>query len=92
MAGVARIDLSQVRTSKELHKLIERAMGFPDYYGRNWDAFDECASDPSVTIPAEVYITGIGDLTVHLPREAALMRRCFSDVAATGRLRIQWVE
>ena len=34
--------------SKEnVFKAIAGAMGFPDYFGMNWDAFDECLNDLS---------------------------------------------
>jgi RNAse (barnase) inhibitor barstar len=42
---VLKIDVGSVTTREELHSLIAEAFGFPDYYGRNWDAFDECIRD-----------------------------------------------
>ena len=27
------------------HAELARAFGFPDYYGRNWDAFNDCFGD-----------------------------------------------
>jgi len=38
------IDLSDVRTASALNELLARKLGFPDYYGKNWDAFDRADS------------------------------------------------
>lgn len=38
-------DASAVRTDAELFDLVSEAFRFPDYFGRNWDALDECLSD-----------------------------------------------
>ncbi|GAB3856633.1 barstar family protein [Hymenobacter terrigena] len=33
------IDLAHVDTKAAFHLLMKREMGFPDWYGENWDAF-----------------------------------------------------
>ena len=78
MELVARLDVSGVRSHDELHDLIAQCLGFPDYYGRNWDAFDECIADSGLELPSRVVITGVPSLEAVLPREAELLRRCFS--------------
>ena len=72
-----KIDVGAVTTRDEVHNLIAEAFGFPDYYGRNWDAFDECIRD--VELPSHVEITGLDTLRVRLPREAELFQRCVAD-------------
>jgi len=70
------IDVRNVKTREELHELLATLLKFPDYYGRNWDAFDECIRDfPPVT---PVRVVGMQELGSVLPREATLMRQCFS--------------
>jgi ribonuclease inhibitor len=71
------IDVSRVSTREELHSLLARALEFPDYYGYNWDAFNECIRD--VPLPARVQITGLGALQTRLPREAELLQRCVDE-------------
>jgi RNAse (barnase) inhibitor barstar len=37
-----RLDGTKITDSESFHLQVAAAFGFPDYYGRNWDAFDEC--------------------------------------------------
>lgn len=62
------IDVGTVTSREELHALLAESFGFPDYYGMNWDAFDECIRDfaPSCVIR----VTGIEKLRSLLQREA----------------------
>ena len=69
------IDVSAVEGRDTLHDLIARVLNFPDYYGKNWDAFDECIRDFPPKVP--IRIRGLQQLENALPREAALMRQCF---------------
>lgn len=34
-----------VKTDADLFVVVATAMKFPDYFGNNWDAFDECLAD-----------------------------------------------
>jgi Barstar (barnase inhibitor). len=36
---------SGLRTKKELLEAVGKALGFPEYYGVNWDALEECIRD-----------------------------------------------
>ena len=73
------VDGAPVTTREELHALLSDAFRFPDYYGRNWDAFDECIRD--VALPPHVEITGLDVLQARLPREAELLQRCVAHFA-----------
>ncbi|MBQ9096935.1 MAG: barstar family protein [Clostridia bacterium] len=35
------IDFSSCRP-EEIHTMLKEKFGFPEYYGENWDAFDDC--------------------------------------------------
>ena len=71
------IDVGAAKTAQELHGLLFEAFQFPEYYGRNWDAFDECIRD--VPVPSVIQITHFDVLRSCLPREAELMSRCLED-------------
>ncbi len=82
MGRVVEIDVAAVQTAEQLHDLLFHELRFPDYYGCNWDAFDECISDSGVDLPGRVLVRGIDALAATLPREAALFRKCASDPEA----------
>jgi Barstar (barnase inhibitor) len=42
-----RINGDEVRLKASLLDALASARAFPDYFGRNWDAFDECITDLS---------------------------------------------
>lgn len=80
MDGV--LDLTNVRSTDQLHDLLASFFGFPDYYGRNWDAFDECIADFA---PAgSLTLRGFQKLRSVLPRDADLLKQCLDDLAAEG--------
>jgi RNAse (barnase) inhibitor barstar len=69
------LDFSDIETEKALHDYLFKALRFPDYYGSNWDAFDECIRD--VTLPRIVRIQHFSKLESRVPRGARLLRACF---------------
>jgi len=72
-----KIDVGSATTREELHCLVAKAFGFPDYYGKNWDAFDECIRD--VELALRVENGGLETLRTRLPREAELLQQCVAD-------------
>jgi len=75
---IVEIDVSRVQTKEELHQLLYEKLKFPDYYGGNWDAFNECIADTDLDLPAHVRLRGMDSLAETLPRDAALLRMCAS--------------
>lgn len=58
----------ECRTLSELFDTFQRAFEFPDYFGHNWAAFDECINDLG-WLPAERYILIIRDFDCLLDEE-----------------------
>ncbi len=56
-AGLAlwRIDIGQVHDKSGLIGLVAKALKFPEWFGGNWDAFEDCLSDLSWQ-PAPGYV------------------------------------
>jgi hypothetical protein len=55
-------NIAKVRTEKDLFAVIAPAMKFPDYFGNNWDALDECLGDMN-WMPASGYLLILYDAT-----------------------------
>lgn len=68
---VYTIELNGITSREVLHAELARVFSFPDYYGRNWDAFDECIDD--IELPASVEVLGFDGFRFRLPREAKLL-------------------
>ena len=41
----ATIDTQKVKDKKSLHQEFKNVLGFPDFYGMNWDAWIDCMGD-----------------------------------------------
>jgi RNAse (barnase) inhibitor barstar len=46
--------VENVKSDSEILNLLAKTMKFPDYFGQNWDALDECLSDME-WLPAKGY-------------------------------------
>jgi hypothetical protein len=53
--GLVRVDGDAVTEDGDLMDALAVGFSFPDYFGRNWDAVDECLRDLS-WLPAEGYV------------------------------------
>jgi RNAse (barnase) inhibitor barstar len=82
--GAFTVDVTDVLTSQALQELLARVFRFPEYYGRNWDAFDECISE--VARPAAIRIVGISALKARLPRDAGLLLDCLRTASVEADL------
>jgi RNAse (barnase) inhibitor barstar len=72
------VDLSRATGAQDIHAAFATALGFPEWYGRNWDAFwDLISSDHP--LPDQLHIRGLDHVEQTLPREADLMLRCLGD-------------
>ena len=74
-----RIDLGAVTSTEQLHLKLKDALGFPDWYGSNWDAFWDAITG-LVEMPLHLNIRGWDALARRLPREAALLQKCLAQM------------
>lgn len=44
---LARVDLARVAAKEPLLESLAQALGFPDWFGGNWDALEDCLTDLS---------------------------------------------
>ncbi|MFJ7177915.1 barstar family protein [Streptomyces massasporeus] len=72
------IDLTEVRDAEELQRLLQRELMFPDFYGRNWNAFWDAITG-LVDLPHELTFTGWADFSAVLPAQARTLRELLDD-------------
>lgn len=71
---LAIVDLTGVTATAELHATLATALGFPDFYGGNWDAFWDAITG-LVAMPETLRLVGWTVFATRLPDDAAMLRR-----------------
>ncbi|MFI6415679.1 barstar family protein [Streptomyces sp. NPDC050585] len=69
------IDVASVASEDELHRLLQREFGFPDFYGRTRAAFWDAVSG-LVLIPEHVRFVGWKLLAERVPDGAMMLADC----------------
>lgn len=72
--------MSKVKTPSELHEFLEDALGFPGWYGRNWNAFWD-AITALVELPKRLKFIGWEAFAERLPADASILRQCLDEMA-----------
>lgn len=87
-AGAVRVIRGvKCETLDALFNEVGAALQFPDYFGENWDALDECITDLE-WLPAEWYLLHVDQVECILPDDPADFRiflRILLDAGATWR-------
>ncbi len=83
-----RIDVGSAGSAKALHALLADHLGFPAYYGKNWDAFDDIFNGSDSRLADRIEFVGMNELVARLPRDAQLLREsCLhADVVKNGTI------
>ena len=82
---VLRIDGDAIESKEELLDTIAEGFGFPDWFGRNWDALEECLRDlDAVNDGYALLITDATALWAENPRLAGTLVEVWLDSAADG--------
>ncbi|MDX2310566.1 MULTISPECIES: barstar family protein [Pseudomonas] len=76
----ATVDLNGIAFTAELHAALSEALGFPYWYGCNWDAFWDAVTG-LVEMPGQLRLLGWRSLVECLPVDAALLKECLDDLA-----------
>lgn len=78
--ALVTIDLSDINTARQLHAALASALGFPSFYGMNWDAFWDAITG-LVDMPQQLELRGWPAFATRLPAEAAILQRILARLA-----------
>ncbi|WP_139921898.1 barstar family protein [Hymenobacter sp. DG01] len=72
------LDLSGITTEHALHKLFKTHLGFPDFYGHNWDAFRDSIRG-LVEMPDELVLVNWHAYAQACPKGMAILQEIIQD-------------
>jgi hypothetical protein len=81
---LVKLDTRRIRDWDTFHGVFAEAFGFPDFYGRNMDAWNDCMSyldDPAAGM-SKVHAPSGGVVVLELEHVADFARRCPEQYAA----------
>jgi RNAse (barnase) inhibitor barstar len=73
-----RLNGSAIHDHASLHRECQRVLGFPDFYGQNWNAWIDCMSDiddPSAGM-STIHVGEGERLEIELTETTKLWQRC----------------
>ena len=76
--SVILIDVTNIKTNKELHILLKEKLKFPYFYNENWDDFWNAISS-WVELPNKIEFVGWTDLEKRLPQDSKIMKEHLLD-------------
>lgn len=65
---------------EQLHTLLMERLTFPNYYGKNWDAFWDVITEPG-RLPRKLKFIGWAEFQVHLPKAAQQLCDCLHEAS-----------
>ena len=74
------IDFTKVEHYIEMHKVIQEALDFPDYYGANWDAFWDCITDFIDSRGLDIEIIGLDKIYSRFKEDVDIFVDCLKDL------------
>jgi len=75
---IISIDLSKIKSMEDFHNILNLELSFPDFYGRNWDAFRDSITG-LVEMPDILYLTGYNEFLSLLPHDAKILKEIVAD-------------
>lgn len=82
---IHRLACGAWRSVDDLHADVARTLGFPDYYGRNLDAFNDCVGDLPVPVDAGGMVLVCTGFDAFLGRERRIAIAMLDILAVQGR-------
>jgi RNAse (barnase) inhibitor barstar len=86
-----KIDLNTVTDKQKLMSVFSKEMKFPEYFGFNWDAFDECLGE----FCKENYVVAFynySDMKPDMKGELELLGKCIREFNRENKIQISILE
>jgi ribonuclease inhibitor len=74
------VDMSEIASIDHLHQVLCEALDFPDWYGKNWDAFWDSITG-LIEMPEQLQLIGWGVYAKRFPQDARIMKKCLDDMS-----------
>lgn len=78
------IDLGHIGSVQELHLKFKTDLGFPDFYGMNWNAFWDAITG-LIEMPEELILINFEKLEQVLPTDAEILRELVTEYNHLGK-------
>ncbi|MBK7124242.1 MAG: barstar family protein [Chitinophagaceae bacterium] len=72
------IDLSQIKSYEQLQDILQEKFEFPDFYGKNWNAFWDAITG-LIEMPEKVEIIGWEYFSAAFPEDSILLLKCLEE-------------
>jgi RNAse (barnase) inhibitor barstar len=90
-AKLVKLDLEAIKTTQALFETLAKEFDFPDYFGHNWDAFDECLADFCST-NIVIMVINIQSADPEMVEALELLKKCAMEFSATSKFKIEVLE
>lgn len=77
---IVRIDGSRISDWESFHDVLSEVMGFPEFYGRNMNAWIDCMTslDEPLDGLTSIHATGAETLTIHISNTNVIPKDIFA--------------
>lgn len=75
------LSIGHATSVNSLHEMLAASLDFPGYYGKNWNAFWDCITNPDQSdFPDILILKGFEIFREKFPGDADNLRRCLDDL------------
>lgn len=80
--GKIVVDFSDCKYVRDFHEKLKESFGFPNYYGRNWDALWDCLRDFAISEESkrEIVLRGMNQMPEDLRKYSRKGIRLFEEL------------
>jgi ribonuclease inhibitor len=73
-----KIDLKDIQSISQLHKTFKDKLGFPEWYGMNWDAFWDAITG-LIEFKADLQLMNFAEFERRFPKDGKILSELAAD-------------